>query len=106
LSGVDSLVIPLAPVSEPSALRSTLYRPRRDDTLVTIADRFGVTVAQLRRWNNLRGGAIVPGHGLYVSEPAHISGLRYGRRRHHAAKTGGKAAPKTTAAGHAPKKPA
>ena len=106
LSGVDSLVIPLAPVSEPSALRSTLYRPRRDDTLVTIADRFGVTVAQLRRWNNLRGSALVPGHGLYVSEPAHISGLRYGRRRHHAAKTGGKAAPKTTAAGHAPKKPA
>ncbi len=106
LSGVDSLVIPLAPVSEPSALRSTLYRPRRDDTLVTIADRFGVTVAQLRRWNNLRGSALVPGHSLYVSEPAHISGLRYGRRRHHAAKTGGKAAPKTTAAGHAPKKPA
>jgi membrane-bound lytic murein transglycosylase D len=106
LSGVDSLVIPLAPVSEPGALRSTLYRPGRGDTLVTIADRFGVTVAQLRRWNNLRGGAIVPGHGLYVSEPAHISGLRYGRRRHHAAKTGGKVAPKTTAAGHAPKKPA
>jgi membrane-bound lytic murein transglycosylase D len=106
LSGVDSLVIPLAPVSEPSALRSTLYRPRRDDTLVTIADRFGVTVAQLRRWNNLRGSALVPGHSLYVSEPAHISGLRYGRRRHHAAKTGGKVAPKTTAAGHAPKKPA
>jgi membrane-bound lytic murein transglycosylase D len=57
LSGVDSLVIPLVPVSEPGALRSTLYRPGRGDTLVTIADRFGVTVAQLRRWNNLRGGA-------------------------------------------------
>jgi membrane-bound lytic murein transglycosylase D len=103
LSGVDSLVIPLVPVSEPGARRRTLYRPGRGDTLVTIADRFGVTVAQLRRWNNLRGGAIVPGHGLYVSEPAHISGLRYGRRRHHAAaKSGGK----TAAASPAPKKPA
>jgi membrane-bound lytic murein transglycosylase D len=85
LSGVDSVVIPLAPVNE-GALRSTLYRPRRGDTLVTIADRFGVTVAQLRRWNNLRGGAIVPGHSLYVSEPAHLSGLRYGKRRHAAKK--------------------
>ncbi|MGD0367824.1 MAG: transglycosylase SLT domain-containing protein [Acidobacteriaceae bacterium] len=106
LSGVDSLVIPLAPVSEPGALRSTLYRPGRGDTLVTIADRFGVTVAQLRRWNSLRGSAIVPGHSLYVSEPAHISGLRYGKRRRGSAKTGGKATTKTAAAGHAPKKPA
>ena len=106
LSGVDSLVIPLAPVSEPGALRSTLYRPRRGDTLVTIADRFGVTVAQLRRWNSLRGSALVPGHGLYVSEPAHISGLRYGKRRHASTKAGGKAAARTAAPGHAPKKPA
>ncbi len=85
LSGVDAVVIPLAPVNE-GALRSTLYRPRRGDTLVTIADRFGVTVAQLRRWNSLRGGAIVPGHSLYVSEPAHLSGLRYGKKRHAAKK--------------------
>lgn len=107
LSGVDSLVIPQTPASEPRALRSTLYWPARGDTLVTIADRFGVTVAQLRRWNNLRGSALVPGHGLYVSEPARISGLRYGRRRHHvAAKTGGKVTGKMAAASHAPKKPA
>ncbi|MGB9032580.1 MAG: hypothetical protein WCC27_20820, partial [Acidobacteriaceae bacterium] len=63
-------------------------------------------VAQLRRWNNLRGSALVPGHSLYVSEPARLSGLRYGRRRHHGAKTGGKATTKTAAANHAPKKPA
>jgi membrane-bound lytic murein transglycosylase D len=106
LSGVDSLVIPMAPVSEGGALRSTLYKPRRGDTLVTIADRFGVTVQQLRRWNNLRSGVIALGHSLYVSEPAHISALRYGKRRHASAKTGGKAPAKTTAASHAPKKPA
>jgi membrane-bound lytic murein transglycosylase D len=96
LDGVDSLIIPQAPAND-GALRSTLYRPRRGDTLVTIADRFGVTVAQLRRWNNLRGNALVPGHGLYVSEPAHISGLRYGRRR-HVAHGGSIAGAKTAAA--------
>jgi membrane-bound lytic murein transglycosylase D len=105
LSGVDSLVIPAAPVND-GALRSTLYKPRRGDTLVTIADRFGVTVQQLRRWNNLRGGAIALGHSLYVSEPARISALRYGKRRHVAAKTGGKAAAKTAVVRRATKKPA
>ena len=32
-----------------------LYTARRGDTLVTIADRFGVSLSQLRRWNNLTG---------------------------------------------------
>ena len=81
LDGVDSLVIPLAPSSEPGSLRNAIYRPHRGDTLVTIADRFGVTVAQLRRWNHLRGETLPPGHGLYVAEPAHISAYSHSRSR-------------------------
>ncbi|HTW47464.1 MAG TPA: LysM peptidoglycan-binding domain-containing protein [Acidobacteriaceae bacterium] len=80
LDGVDSLVIPLAPASAPSALRSAVYRPRRGDTLVTIADRFGVTVQQLRRWNHIRGESVEPGSRLYVGEPAHISAYRHSYR--------------------------
>jgi membrane-bound lytic murein transglycosylase D len=81
LDGVDSLIIPQAPTNS-GALRTTLYSPRRGDTLVTIADRFGVTVAQLRRWNHIYSGtAVAPGRKMYVSEPAHISGLHYGRKR-------------------------
>lgn len=80
LSGVDSLVIPLAPASEPSSLRNAIYHPRRGDTLVTIADRFGVTVQQLRRWNHIRGETVTPGTSLYVAEPAHISAAE---RSHH-----------------------
>ncbi|MGA8160203.1 MAG: transglycosylase SLT domain-containing protein [Acidobacteriaceae bacterium] len=81
LSPGDPLVIPLAPVSERASLRSTLYRPRRGDTLVTIADRFAVTVPELRRWNHLRSSVVVPGHALYVAEPAHVAyrHRRYGR---------------------------
>lgn len=80
LAGVESVVIPMAPVREAVGIRS-VYRPRRGDTLVTIADRFGVTVAQLRRWNHLRSSAVEPGRGLYVAEPARVSAWR-GRRRH------------------------
>jgi membrane-bound lytic murein transglycosylase D len=86
LAGTDSLVIPVAPSSEPRALRGALYRVRRGDTLITIADRFGVTLEQLRRWNHLRGNAIYLGHSLYVAEPAHVyarsrSRHSYGGRR-------------------------
>ena len=93
LSGVDSLVIPLAPASEPRSLRNATYHPRRGDTLVTIADRFGVTVGDLRRWNHLRGESVVPGSSLYVAEPAHISAAE---RTHHP--TGGKSTKKPATA--------
>jgi membrane-bound lytic murein transglycosylase D len=77
LSGIDSLVIPVAPASAPSGLRNAVYHPRKGDTLVTIADRFGVTVAQLRRWNHIRGEAVTPGSSVYVAEPAHISAAQH-----------------------------
>lgn len=84
LSGVSAVIVPVAPAS---ATRSTtLYRARRGDTLVTIADRFGVTVEQLRRWNHLRGSVIRPGKRLYVAEPAHVRYVprrRRGSRRSH-----------------------
>ncbi|HYK35362.1 lytic transglycosylase domain-containing protein [Alloacidobacterium sp.] len=76
LGGVDSLVIPVAPSAVTSSARNSTYKVRHGDTLVTVADRFGVTVEQLRRWNHLSGDAIAPGHKLYVSEPARISTSR------------------------------
>lgn len=40
------------------------YRIRRGDTLGAIASHFHVSIADLRRWNNLRGSTIVAGHTL------------------------------------------
>jgi len=80
LSGIESLIIPVAAVSSSSTVRSTRYVARKGDTLVTVADRFNVSVEQLRSWNHLRGTAIVPGHSLYVSEPARIATPRGHRR--------------------------
>jgi membrane-bound lytic murein transglycosylase D len=79
LSGLDSLVIPVAPASAPSSLRNARYRTRRGDTLITVADRFGVTVDQLRRWNHLTGTSVKEGRDLYVAEPARITGSSRGR---------------------------
>lgn len=79
LRGVDAIIVPVAPISVSTTI--TLYRARRGDTVVTVADRFGVTVAQLRRWNHLSGSAITPGRKLYVAEPAHIPPSSH--RGHH-----------------------
>src|SRR3984957_15505632 len=72
LSATDSLVIPVPPAAS-SKSRLTLYKVEHGDTLVTVADRFNVTVQQLRRWNHLTAAHLEPGRRLYVAEPAHIA---------------------------------
>ena len=100
ISGIEALVVPVPPAAAPSA-RMVLYTARKGDTLVTIADRFGVSLAQLRRWNQLAGNKVEPGRRLRVAEPARIS-RPYGshRRRSSAHQAAAKAAP-SKAAGHA-----
>jgi membrane-bound lytic murein transglycosylase D len=88
LQRVEALAIPLAPVAAPSA-RMVLYTARRGDTLVTIADRFGVSLNQLRRWNNIAGIKVEPGRRLHVAEPANA---RRAARGHRSGSSDGKGA--------------
>jgi len=72
LSGLEALVVPVAPAAAPTA-HTVLYTARRGDTLVSIADRFGVSLDQLRRWNKIPAGVHVePGRRLHVAEPATV----------------------------------
>lgn len=50
-------------VSDKTAIR---YRVRKGDTLWEIAREFGVTVADLKRWNNLRTSLLRPGQRLVI----------------------------------------
>ncbi|HEY2470990.1 MAG TPA: transglycosylase SLT domain-containing protein [Terracidiphilus sp.] len=70
LEGVEALVVPVAPSAAPSA-HAVYYTTRRGDTLVSVADRFGVSLNQLRRWNKLpsAGIKIEAGRRLHVAEP-------------------------------------
>ncbi len=71
VSGIEGLVIPVAPAATPA--RTALYTTRRGDTLVSIADRFGVSLDQLRRWNHIASGnKVAPGQRLHVAEPPTI----------------------------------
>jgi membrane-bound lytic murein transglycosylase D len=53
------------PAAPPSA-RLIRYRVRRGDTLDRIAERFDVTVTQLKRWNHLRGNRVRRGTRLRI----------------------------------------
>ena len=81
LTGVEALVVPVAPATESSA-RTRFYITRRGDTLVTIADRFGIALSDLRRWNAIPSGIHVePGRRLHVAEPAPVSHASPSRHR-------------------------
>jgi membrane-bound lytic murein transglycosylase D len=50
----------------PPAVRLVSYRVKRGDTLEGIAERYDVTVAQLKRWNNIRGPSVTRGARLRI----------------------------------------
>jgi membrane-bound lytic murein transglycosylase D len=66
----DELVVPVASIAN---ARPQRYALRRGDTLITVADRFGVSVEELRRWNHLSSNAVRPGRSLTVAEPVKLA---------------------------------
>jgi membrane-bound lytic murein transglycosylase D len=70
LAGVEGLVVPLAQAATATSSRPLLYTVRRGETLVTIADRFGVSLSQLRRWNSITGVKVEAGRRLHVADPS------------------------------------
>jgi membrane-bound lytic murein transglycosylase D len=89
LDGVEALAIPAAAPAE-TATRTRLYTARKGDTLVTIADRFGVSLSQLRSWNNIPAGTtkVEPGRRLRVAEPAASSSGTSRRHKGSTSKSG------------------
>jgi membrane-bound lytic murein transglycosylase D len=75
----DELVVPVtiaAAVAHP--LR---YVTRAGDTLITVADRFNISVSDLKRWNQLPSGALAVHRTLNVSEPVHLAPVTHVRAR-------------------------
>jgi len=76
----------------PPAARLVRYRVQRGDTIEGIADRFDVTVEELKRWNRIRGGHVARGARLRIYAgglPADTarSGAKPAPRGHLAMKT-------------------
>src|ERR1700733_10347474 len=66
----DKLTIPAA---SPATLQLVHYRVQRGDTLAGIAEQFSVTIADIKRWNGIRGNQAPRGSRLRIyagGEPA------------------------------------
>ena len=68
LAQLDAVVIPER-ATQYMPGRAVLYRIRNGDTLTGIADRFGVSVRELRMWNRIHGNLIHAGHLLRIAAP-------------------------------------
>lgn len=71
VSAGDELVIPVA--SAAAVAHPAHYRVRHGDTLITVADRFGVSAEDLRHWNHLSSNAVRPGTMITVAEPVKLA---------------------------------
>jgi membrane-bound lytic murein transglycosylase D len=101
IEGIEALLVPTPPVAEP-VTHPRLYTARKGDTLVTISDRFGVSLNQLRRWNKITGIKVQPGQRLHVADPATVP--RTTARAHRASGSQAGAGPRqSTQAISAPK---
>ena len=93
----DELVVPVTLVS--AAKHPQKYAVRHGDTLVTIADRFNISVEDLRGWNHLLANAVRTGQSLNVAEPVRLAPAMYRTRAHRGGmKTSSHGASKKTAA--------
>jgi membrane-bound lytic murein transglycosylase D len=88
LEGLEALVVPVPAAAAPSS-HTVYYTTRRGDTLVSVADRFGISLSQLRRWNKLAasGVRVEPGRRLHVAEPSLVRAST-SRNRHGRGKAG------------------
>jgi membrane-bound lytic murein transglycosylase D len=96
----DGLIVPVAnAVATPHPVH---YITRPGDTLVTIADRFNVSVEDLRRWNHLSSSTIKPRRTLDVAQPVHLAPVTHVRAKTSRAAIGAHVAANTKAKSPAP----
>ncbi|HET8668679.1 MAG TPA: LysM peptidoglycan-binding domain-containing protein, partial [Terriglobales bacterium] len=73
------LVIPVAPSkrSEGDAVafskKATRYTVRKGDTVLSVADDFGVPAANVRKWNRIKGNALKAGRVLTIHRPIAVA---------------------------------
>jgi membrane-bound lytic murein transglycosylase D len=101
IEGLEALLVPTPPIAEPAHAR--LYTVRKGDTLVTIADRFGVSLNELRRWNKIPGIKVQPGQRLHVAEPVSVKRAAVRTHRSGASPAGAQDAQAAPAKGAAEK---
>lgn len=94
----DELVIPVTFVAAVSHPRR--YTVRRGDTLVTVADRFDVSVEDLRGWNHLSTSRVRVGQRLNLTAPVRLAPSMRSRRAASRRRNAGRRSGTATSAHH------
>jgi membrane-bound lytic murein transglycosylase D len=73
LAADSKLVIPVSGSAEAGTVayskHPTRYKVRKGDTVLSVADDFGVAPDRLRRWNRLKGNQLTRGRTLVIYKP-------------------------------------
>ena len=98
----EELVVPVVNIVATQHPQHSTYTTRAGDTLVTVADRFNVTVEDLRRWNNLSSSRIKPHRTLAVAEPVRLAPASHVQSKgaHGKTRTHAEASTKTGSSAH------
>ncbi len=96
------LIIPISPSRQTTQAVSysrhpTHYKVRKGDTLDSVADDFEVPAVKIKKWNHLRGTALVPGHQLVIYKPLSPGDEETASSSHNSVPPRGKASNKTSA---------
>jgi membrane-bound lytic murein transglycosylase D len=94
----SKLIIPVAPAKTASLRPAVLsyskhpvhYTVRKGDTVLSVADDFGVPAEKVRQWNRLKGNALHEGRSLTLfksAEGAAIGAVSESAGRHHTSAT-------------------
>jgi LysM repeat protein len=78
----------------PASSRKGVHTVAQKETMFSIARQYGITVSQLKEWNNLQGSELSIGQSLFVSQPA--KGTTVPARENNASSTTKSDAPVTT----------
>jgi membrane-bound lytic murein transglycosylase D len=70
---VKGQILRLQPPINESKSKTFSYQVRKGDSLKQIAERFNVSIADLRRWNDIEGDVIRPGMRLTLHPPTSLS---------------------------------
>jgi membrane-bound lytic murein transglycosylase D len=83
------LIIPVTPGQSSSdgvvrySRAITRYRVRKGDSVLSVADDFGVPAQKIRQWNHLRGNELVHGRVLLIHRPLSGEAAEAGTTRRH-----------------------
>ncbi len=86
------LIIPVTPGKNDDgrltyAKRALRYKVRGGDTVLSVADEWGVPAEMVRKWNHLRGNALTRGRILTIHRPtdemARVAGVETGSKAAH-----------------------